>query len=112
MTTRTLADLSVPAEALRRLMVEHGNLPVASMQISPIYPGRLDVSLHPETLGDETSGSTKAAFETWRQALGIASETVKAASGRGSTWLTTDGAFDGAKLRLTAFLPDDLQEES
>jgi hypothetical protein len=104
---QTLADLSVPAEALRRLTAEHGGLPAAILQVSPFYPRRLDISLHPE-LSDEPSKD----FETWRQALDMPAESVKEVAWGGSEWLTASGVFDEVEVCLTAFLPNYPQEES
>jgi hypothetical protein len=62
-----LADLSRPLALLRMLAVDHPHLPAIDIQVSPIYPERLRLSVHND-LG---------AFEVWREALGIASETVR-----------------------------------
>lgn len=61
-----LDDLVVPLRALRLLAADFGHLPVPSVHVSPVYPDRLEVSLHSGLPG----------FEAWREALGIAPDAV------------------------------------
>ncbi|MGK5730231.1 hypothetical protein [Streptomyces sp. URMC 124] len=107
MKAQTLADMSATAEALHRLLAEHGDLPAAVVRISPINPSLLDVSLHSARSHKSTDD-----FATWRRALGLPDEDVTKDSGGGSSWLTVEGTFGEARVQLTAFLPDDEQEES
>lgn len=63
----TFADLSRPMALLRLLAADHPALPAIDVQVSPIYPDRLRLSVH----GD------LGAFEAWREALGIDPEAVR-----------------------------------
>ncbi|MEU6216705.1 hypothetical protein ABZ845_04155 [Streptomyces sp. NPDC047022] len=62
----TLDDLTVPLRALRLLAADFGQLPAPVLAVSPIYPDRVRLSFH--------DGPHE--FEAWREALGIAPETV------------------------------------
>ncbi|MFB8181545.1 hypothetical protein ACFC8N_37110 [Streptomyces sp. NPDC055966] len=62
----TLDDLSGPLLALRLLALDFGHLPAPTVSISPIFPDRLELSLHSGLPG----------FEAWREALGIAPQDV------------------------------------
>ncbi|MFE3825244.1 hypothetical protein [Streptomyces sp. NPDC059092] len=91
----TLNDLAVPLRALRMLAVDFPDLPAVEAQMSPIYPNRLDLSLHDDL----------AAFETWRTALGIPGEAVTfhQEPGGPSMWLNCRTEYAGADLHLTGF---------
>lgn len=91
----TLDDLAVPLRALRLLAADFGHLPAPTVRVSPIYPDRLELSLHSGLPG----------FEAWREALGIAPEDV-------NHWLQDDGrtqvlrttvAYAGAELELIGY---------
>jgi hypothetical protein len=64
--TQTLDDLTAPLRVLRLLAVDFGHLPAPDVQVSPIYPERLELRLH-----DDLNG-----FEAWREAVGIAPDDV------------------------------------
>lgn len=90
----TLADLSVPLRALRTLAAEYGDLPTPTVGITPIYPERLDLSLH-NGLGE---------FEVWRKALDIRPEQVEFREQCGDTWvLKAFVPYAGAEVRLIAY---------
>lgn len=61
------ADLSRPLALLRLLAADHPDLPAPDVQVSPIYPERLVLSVH-DSLGS---------FEAWREALGIDPDTIE-----------------------------------
>ncbi|WP_326729944.1 hypothetical protein [Streptomyces phaeochromogenes] len=91
----TLDDLAVPLRALRLLTVDFGHLPAPTVGISPIYPNRLDLSLHSGLPG----------FEAWREALGIAPEdvTYRVQSDGRTRVLRAIAAYAGAELELTGY---------
>ncbi|MFB8247525.1 hypothetical protein ACFC5X_21080 [Streptomyces sp. NPDC055952] len=97
----TLDGLAVPLRALRLLTVDFSHLPAPFVHVSPVAPERLELSLHDVDL----AGDTFAVFETWREALGIASDAVTfRVQGNGSTRvLRAEGAYGGADIALTAF---------
>ncbi|MFE2474277.1 hypothetical protein [Streptomyces mirabilis] len=102
----TLDGLTVPMRALRALAVDFPDLPAPTLEISTIWPKRLELSLH-NGLG---------LFETWRVALGIAPDDVQfREQSDGRTWvLLASGEFAGAELKLIAYgdSPDSLRESS
>ncbi|MGW5461085.1 hypothetical protein [Streptomyces sp. NPDC003996] len=91
----TLGDLAVPLRALRMLAVDVGHLPAPCVQVSTVYPNRLELSFHDDLAG----------FEAWREALGIAPDAVAhGTQGDGRTRvLKTTVDFAGAVLELTGF---------
>ncbi len=93
--TLTLDDLIVPLRALHLLAVDFGHLPAPTVRISPIYPDRLELSLH----------SGLPDFEAWRQALGVAPEDVTHhVHGDDQTRvLRTIAAYAGAELELIGY---------
>ncbi|MFC8200299.1 hypothetical protein ACFUTV_33645 [Streptomyces sp. NPDC057298] len=91
----TLDDVAVPLRALRLLATDFGHLPAPSVQVSTIYPERLELTFYDDLPG----------FETWREALGIAPDTVtyrEQSDGR-TRVLRTSVDHAGAVLRLTAY---------
>ncbi|MEV8392833.1 MULTISPECIES: hypothetical protein [unclassified Streptomyces] len=99
--TLTLDALAVPMRALRLLTAEFGHLPAPCVDMSTIFPERLVLALH-ET---EQTGGTLAAFESWRDALGIAPDAVTfAVQSDGRTRvLAAETRFGGAEIALRAF---------
>ncbi|NEB75302.1 hypothetical protein G3I40_08665 [Streptomyces sp. SID14478] len=91
----TMKELAAPVRALLALMAEFGHLPAPHVGISPIFPTRLDLSLH-DDLGT---------FEPWRYALGIAHDDVRfATQGGGLTWVLQGAAnYAGVDVRLVAY---------
>ncbi|MGW5738942.1 MULTISPECIES: hypothetical protein [Streptomyces] len=90
-----LHGLAPALTALRLLAVDFPELPAPTVQVSPIYPTLLELSLH-DDLG---------AFEPWRSALRIAREDIDfRTQGDGGTWVlraTTD--YAGARVKLIAY---------
>lgn len=95
MRARTLADLSAPLLALRLLAAEFGHMPAPTVEVSPIYPGRLELTFHNDF----------AAFEAWREALNIAPESVvhRVQVGGQTGVLRVHATFAGAELELTGY---------
>ncbi|MFF7389837.1 hypothetical protein ACFZAE_15535 [Streptomyces scabiei] len=91
----TLDDLVVPLRALRLLAGDFGHLPAPTVRVSPIYPDRLERSLH----------SGLPDFEAWREALGVAADGVTChVQGDGRTRvLRTVAAYAGAELELVGY---------
>ncbi|XUM04898.1 hypothetical protein ACQ86F_17895 [Streptomyces venezuelae ATCC 10712] len=95
MSAGTLADLSVPLLALRLLAAEFGHLPAPTVEVSTIYPERLELTFHDDFAG----------FEAWREALNIAPEAVVHRVQRdGRTGvLNVHVPFAGADVELTGY---------
>ncbi|MDX2559340.1 hypothetical protein PV371_06720 [Streptomyces sp. TX20-6-3] len=91
MRARTLAELSAPLLALRLLGAEFGHMPAPTVEVSPIYPERLDLTFHDDF----------AAFEAWREALNIAPESVVHRVQTGV--LRVHATFAGAEVMLTGY---------
>ncbi|MHC5904191.1 hypothetical protein ACVNF4_09845 [Streptomyces sp. S6] len=93
--TLTLDALAAPLRALRLLVTDFGHLPAPVVSVSPIYPGRLELSLH----------SGLSDFEAWREALDVAADDVTfhvQSNGR-TRVLRTLAAYSGAELELVAY---------
>ncbi|MFF8928725.1 hypothetical protein ACF1AO_15780 [Streptomyces longwoodensis] len=94
-----LDDLSVPLRVLRLLAVDFPDLTAPNVDVSPVYPRVLRLSLH------ETTCDSFAAFESWRRALGIEPATVDfhiQSDGRTAV-LEGRGAYGGAEVELAAY---------
>jgi len=91
----TLAEVSAPLLALRVLLAEFPALPAGSINISDIFPDRVDVTLHDDM----------GAFESWRAALGIDPATATCdTQSIGRTWVLKASAdYAGARICLTGF---------
>ncbi|MEU5774285.1 hypothetical protein ABZ819_13490 [Streptomyces venezuelae] len=94
-TVRTAQSLAVPLRALRLLVLDFPDLPAPTVGLTPIYPERLELSLH-DDLGS---------FEPWRNALSIGRGEVDFhTQGDGETWvLQASIDYAGATVRLTAY---------
>ncbi|WP_338682184.1 hypothetical protein QD712_06975 [Streptomyces acidiscabies] len=91
----TLDDLAVPLRALRLLAADFGHLPAPGVQVSTIYPDRLDLRWYDDLAG----------FEAWREALGIEPDAVEyreQSAGR-TRVLRASGVCAGAELVLYGF---------
>ncbi|MFF0729930.1 hypothetical protein [Streptomyces sp. NPDC004134] len=91
----TLDGLAVPLRVLRLLRVDFGHLPAPDVQVSPIYPNRLQLTFH-NGLSD---------FESWREALAVAAEAVayrEQSDGR-TRVLRAYGDYAGAEVELTGY---------
>ncbi|MCX4984548.1 hypothetical protein [Streptomyces sp. NBC_00572] len=95
MRARTLADLSAPLLALRLFGAEFAHMPAPTVEVSPIYPERLELSFHDDF----------AAFEAWREALNIAPESVvhRVQLGGQTGVLRVHATFAGAELMLIGY---------
>ncbi|MFJ2906279.1 hypothetical protein [Streptomyces sp. NPDC087212] len=95
----TLDGLSVALRALRLLTTDFGHLPGPDLHVNTIWPGQMELALHDSRL------DSLAAFEVWREALGIDPDAVTyGEQGSGCTRvLTACGEFAGATVKLTAF---------
>ncbi|MFJ8332907.1 hypothetical protein [Streptomyces sp. NPDC094437] len=95
----TLDDLSVALRALRLLTTDFGHLPGPDLHVSTIFPRRVELALHDSRL------ESMAAFEVWREALGIDPDAVKyVEQSSGCTRVLTGcGEFAGVVVELTAF---------
>ncbi|MGA5064498.1 hypothetical protein ACPB9E_12080 [Streptomyces exfoliatus] len=95
MRARTLTDLSAPLLALRLLAAEFGHLPAPTVEVSPIYPERLELTFHDDF----------AAFEAWREALNIHPDSVvhRVQTGGQTNVLRVHAAFAGAELELIGY---------
>lgn len=93
--TLTLDDLTAPLRALRLLAADFGHLPAPTIGLSPIYPNRLELSLHTGLPG----------FEAWREALDAAPGDVEyRVQGDGRTQvLRTIAAYAGVELVLVGY---------
>ena len=92
---RTVADQHPALTALDQIRRGLGDLPAAAFGISPIFPDRLDISLHSD-LGD---------FEAWREALGFPAATVKYRTQRDVCLLTAAAQWGGATIVLDGYGP-------
>ncbi|PJE99665.1 hypothetical protein CUT44_03975 [Streptomyces carminius] len=95
MTPLTFGDLDAALRALRLLAVEYPHLPAPCVTISTVYPDRLELALHDDL----------AAFEEWREVLGIAPGAVGYGEQRdGRTRvLTASVDYAGARVRLVGY---------
>lgn len=91
----TVADLAVPLRGLRLLAADFGHMPAPSVQVSTVYPERLELTFYDDLPG----------FEAWREALGIAPDAVtyrEQSDGRARVLRTTVD-YAGAVVRLTGY---------
>ncbi len=94
-TDLTLQGLNAPLRAMRMVLVEYPELPAPTVHLSPIFPDRLELSLHNDFVS----------FEPWRRALGIAPDDVHFRSqSAGDTWvLLASAGYAGITVRLVAY---------
>ncbi|MEU1814963.1 hypothetical protein ABZ543_07175 [Streptomyces roseifaciens] len=95
MTLLSLADLGAPLIALRLLRTDFADLPAPCLSVSTIYPDLLELSFH----------DGLAAFEVWREALGLAPEAVSYREHSAGTArvLQAECDYAGARLQLTGY---------
>ncbi|MEU7124319.1 hypothetical protein [Streptomyces zaomyceticus] len=95
MRAGTLAELAAPLLALRLLGAEFGHLPAPTVEVSTIYPERLELTFHDDF----------AAFEVWREALNIAPESVvhRVQVGGQTNVLRVHATYAGAELMLIGY---------
>ncbi|MCK8438016.1 hypothetical protein G3I77_34910 [Streptomyces sp. D2-8] len=90
-----LGGLAVALRSLRLLAVDFSHLPAPDVQVSPVFPDRLELGFH-RGLPD---------FEVWREALGISPDAVVyREQGDGRTRVLKASAdFAGSALELTGY---------
>ncbi|MGW8351054.1 hypothetical protein [Streptomyces wedmorensis] len=90
-----MADLSAPLVALRLLAADFPHLPAPCVEISTIYPELLSLSFHDNLTG----------FETWREALNVAAESVvhRVHAGGQTQSLSVRTSVAGAALELIGY---------
>ncbi|MFP1627444.1 hypothetical protein ACLB9X_20265 [Streptomyces sp. 5K101] len=94
MSASTLAALNAPLVVLRMFSAEFAHLPAPGVSVSTVYPDRLELSFHDDFAG----------FEAWRDALGIAPETVSYhEQGVHTRVLKTETDYAGARLVLVGY---------
>lgn len=95
----TLDDLAASLHALRELATDFGHLPAPTVEVSPIFPNRLQMVFHGFT------STSLSDFEAWREALGIAPEAVTYGTQQADRTrvLCVRVDYAGAELELTAF---------
>lgn len=90
-SSQTLQSQGSPIVLLAHLRLTLPGLPAAEFHLSPVYPGRLDVSTH----------GPVADFGVWMKALGLpAPEPVHY---NGSSWLATEGVVDDVPVVLNGY---------
>lgn len=90
----TLAQQRLALGALAQLSAAFGHLPGAHFSLNTIFPDQVDISLH--------DGVT--AFEPWREALGIPSESVQFNGDGKAMHLKAITTFAGATVELIGFI--------
>ncbi|GAA2688512.1 hypothetical protein GCM10010400_61660 [Streptomyces aculeolatus] len=99
----TVDGLSVAVRALRLLAADFSHLPAPDVHVSTVFPRRLELSFH----GDEDERYSFAAFEAWRDALGVDTGAVTfnlQADGR-TRVLRVLAEYAGAQVELFAYAP-------
>ncbi|MEV7146700.1 hypothetical protein AB0O05_09455 [Streptomyces sp. NPDC093084] len=90
----TFDGLAVPLRVLRLLAADFGHLPAPHIDVSTVFPDRLQLRFH----------GSLTAFETWRDALGIAPDTVAYHEQCGDTRvLMASVDYAGAVLELVGY---------
>jgi hypothetical protein len=94
---KLLADQLASLDALAQITHSFGHLPAADINLSPITPDELTISLH-----DDLDG-----FEQWRAALGIPAGDVDHQQRPRSSHMTLKvvTTFAGARVELVGFAP-------
>lgn len=87
----TLQDQGSPVLLLAQLHRDMPTLPGADFRLSPIYPNRLEISVH----------DGLDVFEAWRVALGLDVPVVR--DRQKTWWVSVDGVVADVPVRLTGF---------
>lgn len=97
MTAKTLADQLAALEALVVIGRTFAHMPAVTINLSPIYPDQIDLSIHDDI----------DAFEQWRAALGIAVEDVDYCQrpGRSHMHLKAKTTFARVTVELVGYAP-------
>ncbi|MFF4430623.1 hypothetical protein ACFYZ4_15810 [Streptomyces sp. NPDC001513] len=90
-----LSALGAPLMALRIFADQYRHLPAPCVSVSTVYPDLLELAFH-----DDLDG-----FETWREALGIPSQSVShGVQGGGHTRvLKAETPYSGGLVRLIGY---------
>ncbi|MFB6517815.1 hypothetical protein [Streptomyces sp. NPDC056401] len=91
----TLSSLDAPLRVLRIFAAEFPHLPAPCVRLTTIWPDRLELAFHDDL----------AAFESWREALGIAPESVSHDVQNGGRTHRLEAEVDhaGARLKLVGY---------
>ncbi|MFD6873311.1 MULTISPECIES: hypothetical protein [unclassified Streptomyces] len=97
MSEQTLRDMQAPLLVLGMFAGHFGHLPAPTLSVSGICPSELDMDFF----------DAPAAFEAWREALGIDPLTITERVQRtgGTRVLVVEAEWAGAHLRLRSFAP-------
>lgn len=98
-SSQTLQVQGSPILLLAYLHQENSYLPAAEFHVSPIYPTRLEISLH-DQLAD---------FEVWLNALGLSAPVPRRYDG--SSWLAVEGVVNDVPVKLNGYGTADAVEE-
>lgn len=97
MNDPSLREMQAPLLVLGVFAGHFWHLPAPTVSVSSVFPDQLDLDFF----------DTPAAFEAWREALGIDPQTIsERVQGNGaSRVLTVEAEWGGAMLRLRSFAP-------
>ncbi|MFE5517451.1 hypothetical protein ACFQ9Q_06890 [Streptomyces virginiae] len=97
MNNPSLREMQAPLLVLGAFAGHFWHLPAPTVSVSSVFPERLDLDFF----------DTPAAFEAWREALGIDPQTISEhVQGDGvNRILTVEAEWGGALLRLRSFAP-------
>ncbi|MEU3066071.1 hypothetical protein ABZ712_03950 [Streptomyces sp. NPDC006906] len=95
MSAPTMSGLSAAVTVLASLMSRFPDLPAVDVHVSTVFPDQVEMSAHNDL----------AAFESWREALGIDPwAVVHRVQSRGTTRvLDAQTVFTGIRLRLVGY---------
>ncbi|QWQ42162.1 hypothetical protein KME66_14935 [Streptomyces sp. YPW6] len=95
MSAPTMSGLSAAVTVLASLMDRFPDLPAVDVHVSTVFPDQVELSAH----------SGLAAFEAWREALGIEPGAVvhRVQSGGTTRVLDAQTVFTGIRLRLVGY---------
>ncbi|MFB7578226.1 hypothetical protein [Streptomyces hydrogenans] len=96
MKARILSDLAAPLMALVALEAKFSHLPAPCVNVSTVFPDRLELSFHYDDF---------AAFEAWRETLNMpAADVEHRVQGNGSTAVRiVHGRFAGAHVWIVGY---------
>ncbi|MFG2137289.1 hypothetical protein [Streptomyces sp. NPDC048650] len=91
MNTQTMNDLAAPLRLLRLLATDFPDLPAMNVDVSTLFPDRLELVSHDDF----------GTFEAWRAAVGILPESVTYAEQSAGRTRVLRAATDYAGVRLS-----------
>ncbi|MFF4390750.1 hypothetical protein ACFY0G_28785 [Streptomyces sp. NPDC001552] len=97
MNDPSLREMQAPLLVLGVFAGHFWHLPAPTVSVSSVFPDRLDMDFF----------DTPAAFEAWREALGIDPQTISEhVQGNGvNRVLEVEAEWGGARLRMRSFAP-------